>query len=428
MYILYYFIIIYVLHCFAFCEHFPMEASSTRMLDEHPDLASIARDCLHTVCLFNAICTGKSAGDIQSDLISWWKSDGQKDLFPNAVNGQWQEDNIEADSDEEGDEEAEGDIETAAESKEKEMASKLVDVEVLNTLEKDFQDLMATVSSTGSDKVVEKNDEQLPATDDETVPEVTAKKAKTQLVEKGEVPDFVRSLEDVIEKAGFSKFKSQENDSEKERIKRMRLMFPFMQAFSAMMRVKEGILSQAAVIGTSSKSRQHNEAEHALALARAAHACNAGRQSRFALWAAFSDRVLDSASDAKGAVGKVVKLGPACQKDAAGFVRRQLLVVKVESTPGTGSNPLRFATPTSVWRVARKTGKSGRRYLPDANLPVSLLAQVQVLLLTPKESSSKPGHFHLLGSTFGTNMFYFFYFFIFFFIDFYFFNCFFLFF
>jgi hypothetical protein len=51
-----------------------------------------------------------------------------------------------------------------------------------------------------------------------------------------------------------------------------------------------------------------------------------------------------------------------------------------------GQKGLRFATPTSVWRVARRKVKTGRRLMVEGRLPVEFLSHLQVMLLTPEAS------------------------------------------
>lgn len=357
----------------------------------------MSRTCLEEVCKFNSICTlGQDEKQIQADLILWWNSQGQQELFPSAA-GKLQDDEAEGDSSEEEDEAAEAAMKTEAEQVEAEISSNIEAVEALACIEKDFEAAFAGKESEESFK--DPFDEPADSTDEETSPEIAAKKAKTS-----DPPlKSIKTLADVLAHAGLQEFQIPEQDTEKNLFQRVRAMFPSMRSFGAFMRTQEGVLSKAAINGVTSKTRQHNLAEHSLALARASHCCSAMRQSRFALWAAFADKVVDAAEDSSVAA-KIVKLGPPTEKDSEGVVKRQLLVVKPEIASSSLVNQLRFATPTSVWRVARKTVKAGRRYLPDSRFPASLIAQVQVMLLTPHETSKGSGVYRLRGSSLVVNI------------------------
>ena len=312
-------------------------------------------------------------------MTQWWTEFGQKELFPQASFEITDEDYEDSDDDED-DEKVEA---TTAQKVDAEVSETMQDVEVLAGLEKEFQRVVE-----GEADVQLPDLDMDPDTDEETISDPDPKRSKPD-----ETMGDVRTLKDALRKAGFQDYVPSVN-SEKALNERMQRLFPVTMEFGVLMRLSDGILSRASVVGVSQKCRQNNLAEHALAVARAAHACHAGRQSRFALWAAYSDRCVE-ASEAGGAA-KIVKIGPAVKPDASGFLPRQLLVVRPDQASCSSSNSLRFATPISVWRVARKTVKSGRRYLPDMHLPVSLLTKVQVLLLTPYESKNES--WHLRGS------------------------------
>lgn len=131
-------------------------------------------------------------------------------------------------------------------------------------------------------------------------------------------------------------------------------------------------------------------------MARAAHQCTSGRVSRHALWCDYSSRCV-SAANGQGAQA-VTKIGPPGEGGPDGSGKYQLLVIKPQSASMSGINQLRFGVPTSVWRVARRTVRTGKKVLPDGRLPVELLSQVHICLLCPHASASDPDAVILKGT------------------------------
>ena len=125
----------------------------------------------------------------------------------------------------------------------------------------------------------------------------------------------------------------------------------------------------------------------------------AGRQTRHQLWCDFAGQSLQTAG-VEASEGKcVTKLGPPTKIDN-GHVVYQLLVVKLAAAASAGNVGLRFCVPTSVWRVARRKVKSGKRLMTEGQLPIEYISRVQVMLLMPHQNGN---HWELSGSQLGTN-------------------------
>ncbi|CAK8987778.1 unnamed protein product, partial [Durusdinium trenchii] len=285
------------------------------------------------VCVFNAVCVlDQKPSAIQYDMTQWWTEFGQKELFPQASFEITDEDYEDSDDDED-DEKVEA---TTAQKVDAEVSETMQDVEVLAGLEKEFQRVVE-----GEADVQLPDLDMDPDTDEETISDPDPKRSKPD-----ETMGDVRTLKDALRKAGFQDYVPSVN-SEKALNERMQRLFPVTMEFGVLMRLSDGILSRASVVGVSQKCRQNNLAEHALAVARAAHACHAGRQSRFALWAAYSDRCVE-ASEAGGAA-KIVKIGPAVKPDASGFLPRQMRSPVVTLDAHDGS--LVFEIPADQFKL-----------------------------------------------------------------------------
>ena len=238
-----------------------------------------------------------------------------------------------------------------------------------------------------------------PETDEETEHQQPAKKCKDLEPEAD-----IRTLRDVLASTSLLDFQPSEKDSERRLIERVRQMTGAMSKFSTHMRLAEKLMSTATIKGRTAKPRTQNLAEHALALARAAHQCSGARQSRFSLWANFSDRVQAKAAEEAMTDGvKAIKRIGAPTTVEEGVIKHQLLVVKPAKASMEGLNPLRFATPTNVWRVARRTAKTGRKVYPQGRLPVEFLNCIHVVLLSPQDVGSN--QIKLKGSQLGWHQF-----------------------
>jgi hypothetical protein len=132
---------------------------------------------------------------------------------------------------------------------------------------------------------------------------------------------------------------------------------------------------------------------------------NAGRQTRHQLWCDFASQSLQTAG-VEASEGKcVTKLGPPTKVDN-GHVVYQLLVVKPAAAASAGSVGLRFCVPTSVWRVARRKVKSGKRLMTEGQLPIEYISRLQVMLLMPRQNPNNKSSLELDGSQLGTMFFY----------------------
>ena len=128
---------------------------------------------------------------------------------------------------------------------------------------------------------------------------------------------------------------------------------------------------------------------------------NAGRQTRHQLWCDFASQSLQTAG-VEASEGKcVTKIGPP-SKVENGQVVYQLLVVKPAAAASAGNVGLRFCVPTSVWRVARRKVKSGKRLMTEGKLPIEYISRLQVMLLMPRPNPNNKSALELDGSQLGT--------------------------
>lgn len=100
-----------------------------------------------------------------------------------------------------------------------------------------------------------------------------------------------QTLRGILENSGLAKFSPNKKETDKDVLKRMRGLLPAMQSFASKVRVDEKIISYAAVYGCKKPLRKHNWMEHQLARARATFHCSSERQSRHAMWMAYSQRI-----------------------------------------------------------------------------------------------------------------------------------------
>ena len=116
-------------------------------------------------------------------------------------------------------------------------------------------------------------------TDEETEPQSPQRKAA-----RADDCGHVVSLADVLKVADLANFHPPKDDTDEQAIARTRAFIPGMLSFSVFMRCGEGLLSRAAVLGrTKARISPFHQAEHALAMARSAHMCDAGLLGHFDL-------------------------------------------------------------------------------------------------------------------------------------------------
>lgn len=260
-------------------------------------------------------------------------------------------------------------------------------------------ELAQMLSSEAKPEMPQSGQDELPKsdvenqTDEETEPQSPQRKA----ARADDCGHFV-SLADVLKVADLANFHPPKDDTDEQAIARTRAFIPGMLSFSVFMRCGEGLLSRAAVLGrTKARISPFHQAEHALAMARSAHMCDAGRQTRHQLWCDFASQSLQTAG-VEASEGKcVTKLGPPTKVEN-GHVVYQLLVVKPAAAASAGSVCLRFCVPTSVWRVARRKVKSGKRLMTEGQLPIEYISRLQVMLLMPRQNPNNKSSLDLDGS------------------------------
>lgn len=365
------------------------QVHSDRLLPEDMDARRIAKEAFQDACQFTSVClVATPCDEVRARVTAWWKEAGRKELLPAVGNnsGFELEDDL-TDNEEVVEDSAAPNM---AETHEKTVAMSLESVENQLEMEAELREILT--KGPGDTPIPDETEDagSEPETDQETTHEPEEKKVKNAEAET-QPENPIRTLHDVLAASGFLDFKPTEKDRDRLLIERVRHMTGAMNKFGTYMRLSEKLLSPASIRGRTAKPRIQNLAEHALSMARAAHQCSGQRQSRFSLWANFSQRTLDKAKEEvpdKDAVAGIVKIGaPTTVVD--GLIKHQLIVIKPVKASMAEVNSLRFATPTNVWRVARRTAKTGQRVFPSGELPMELLSRVHALLLTPKDVASK---------------------------------------
>ena len=164
--------------------------------------------------------------------------------------------------------------------------------------------------------------------------------------------------------------------------------------FTAMVRLHEGVLSPASILGLRGKRKNlHNEMEeHELARARAAFQCSAERQGRHQVWMTFQERVLsDLKQDEKEALvgAQPIKQLEAPSGSKDGQRTLQLIVVRpFQADAGVAGGGLRLAMPIHVWRCGRSgegaTARNKKQKLVlSAAVPIATVTKLHVMLFMP---------------------------------------------
>ena len=59
-----------------------------RLLPQDLDPVPIAKEALQEVCQFASVCLiGTTRDEVRSELVSWWKETGKRDVLPGGVAG-----------------------------------------------------------------------------------------------------------------------------------------------------------------------------------------------------------------------------------------------------------------------------------------------------------------------------------------------------
>lgn len=343
-----------------------------------------ARKSWEEVSVFVSLCLpSTSSKTVRKEMATWWKEDGQYELLPSP--GTTPDDEWGGLEDEEGSDEEEPEesmTKTTVTKNNEHIVSSIESVENQVVLEQQFENLDEQASAGKADAEMEIDAEHEKIdTDEEHTAVPTEKRVKSTPQCDPADPAEPRTLSQVLSMAGCTSFAAMVDDTDAVVSHRVQSLFEAMGKFGRHMRSKEGILSPASIYGKL-PVKQHNRLEHSLAVARAAHQCSAGRQSRHSLWANYSERIL-KALGKDAAASKLNSIGPPSLVN--GVTQYQLVVVKPCQANTTWS-PLRFGIPLTVWRVARRTVKTGRKLLPAGKMPMEYLAHLHVLLLAPGES------------------------------------------
>lgn len=122
--------------------------------------------------------------------------------------------------------------------------------------------------------------------------------------------------------------------------KRARALLDPAQRFVALVRVAEGILSRASVLGCKRQDNQHNKLEHELALARATFQCSASRQSRHSLWHNYAERLLKDIKEEQQRENPMAKylnvIGPCTQVEKIPLFRVKEPQLSIHVRPSIG--------------------------------------------------------------------------------------------
>ena len=254
-------------------------------------------------------------------------------------------------------------------------------------LDKQLEEQMETLEKSSGPKLqvpdvhIEEQDDQKESESGDQVEEPPSKAPRTS-------DGLVRGLSDVLQRAGLSNFKADADEPEAEILNRVRAMGPFMH-FTALVRQKEGIISRASILRKKACRLPHLQLEHELALARADYMCNSQRQSRFALWAEYSERVsevvagLEQEEDGKDALQKVVSLKPNGGLLPDGRRVCQILLIRPFMSGGS-LGPFRLGLVVCAFRGGKK-GKVGKQFAwTESALPFSSSTRVHCRLLFPQ--------------------------------------------
>ena len=195
-----------------------------------------------------------------------------------------------------------------------------------------------------------------------------------------------KTTQALLEECGLAAFKPLQNDNEAKMFRRVRSMFAPMQAFTAFVRIEEGILSRASITGLRKNANLHAILQHWLAKAKESFHCSEAKQTRHALWGLYTEsckKIADSSiGDSEASVSaEPTHFNPCCTLVENSTERSyQLLVVRP-----TSSSSLRFGVTMHVWRggLHADTARSSRKLVPDGFLKAEWTVTIHVILLMP---------------------------------------------
>ena len=250
----------------------------------------MAREALKEVCVFVSACNvGVDPKHLANDLSKWFREHGAAEIRPDS--GTCEEQAPEEESDEtdaEGDDEGtdldsepeEAEEPSEAEVHEKQLCEALAAVEMQVALETELAQMLGSGEKPEMPKSAQ---DELPKsdveneTDEETEPKSPQKKAS-----RAEDQGHIVSLADVLKVAGLQNYHPPKHDTDEKAIARTRACIPGMLSFSVFMQCGQELLSRPTILGrTKARISPFHQAEHALAMARSAHMCDAGLLDRF---------------------------------------------------------------------------------------------------------------------------------------------------
>lgn len=365
-----------------------LQVTSKRLLDKHVNVEEIAPVALRQACTFASVLqVGAKPDTLKADLLEWWAAKGRDLLFSN----------IAFDEDFSDEEDGVGQQEeTSLEKTELSVLELCIgSCQKAALITKELAQMEKEKDWTAWQDDFEKDDEQ--SEEEEDVDENKRTESRTRIS-----ADSVFTLADVLGEASFTHYIPDSEDYVARLLARARKLIAPMQSLTAMVRVNEGILSRACVVGLKRRANVANQMEHALALARRAFQCTAERQSRHAQWQGFVDRFFvemkaaktntESNESQESHAKKISKLGPSTSVLDSGERQYQLLVVRPLSA-GDGCGGLRFGVPISVWRCGKsmKASSKHEKLMPASQAPASLATSVHVALLMPAKSKDPNG-------------------------------------
>ena len=200
----------------------------------------------------------------------------------------------------------------------------------------------------------------------------------------------IRTLGDVLKASGLDSFSPGDGDSESKVLMRVRKLIPYMKQLTVFVRLNEGILSKASVLGHVRKPNPHNALEFELAKARRTFQCSAERQGRHQVWRQFAEKVVANVQESIecGECFHVIsKLGPSTESFEDGTRFFQLLVVRPFSTSAESVGGVRLAIPTAVWRCGKSKKDTSRheKLVAAGQVPAHVVTKVHVQLLMPTQ-------------------------------------------
>lgn len=360
----------------------------------------LAPDCLQQACVFVSCFRRDVSPQVLKDqLVSWYSEIGRGFLWgnPNA----WEEDEEDMQGDEE--EELPAELTSAAgegdcDEEAKELENHMDSAQKLALVEKElmmFQDDPTFQSSNDDSQHTGSDFEDDDAMDRSELDSHLAQDVNLNIFTLGDVLRERNILPNHVDFTAVHK----SNQSEGTMLKRIRTLLPTMSRLVTLVRLKEGVLTKASVVGMKRCQNLHNVLEHQLALARCAFQCFSQNQSRHALWQGYSERVLlelkeHLSPDMQPGARYLQNVGP-----MSGTPKNfQVVVVRPFQAGEGGGHGLRFGVPVSVWRLGRNKGKSGTpKIVSEGKIPVHLCDRIHVMLLNVwfDENSGKT---YLIGS------------------------------